>query len=870
MALGFFGGSKPMLDRSRNSLSSVRFVLAVYIFSLCMSFLPDQIFALGNQSIVFIGDSHGVVAARSIIHNHTGDADIDISVASGEVKGEWQGSNGHIWFDALNERSLGGGGKDGFAAIEEAASKIQGATAIVIELGTFGDDSSTPFRTQLNQAVRRIRELNSEIQIHWVNVGAKGNSSAEGNAAKQSAWSVVNRAIDEIGGISVVNWYGRVFPGDIEKKYAIDSTLDDTNSYLKADGVNLKPSGAVALASLAVTTVNRGVSNTPVQPGGSETTITDFEAVYGGLVWVPGQDTCIGTRQPTNTSSAASPTEKLSNFTSQYGQSAFNIGKQYGIPYEAILAQAILESGYGESKLTKEANNFFGIKAGPNWDGEVYTARTREVDGSGNDYYVNADFRAYPNAEEGFRGYAEFIINGTHYQDALGYPNDPIEYIKHLVDRDEEGEKAYATDPRYVEILSDIIANITSYIADNNLFPPSSEVVPDRAPPAGGGTGAQFTSADRCGAVDVTDVVFDTSRSDTFDLGSKLDSADAVVLHWTGGNYAEGREVDQFINAIKSNDSCPGGCSVQLFIDKTGKVWQLSPSLDSLTYHACGVNKHSIGIEIEGGGENDLVSNAEQTKSVIGTVVKLVKQFPSIDYTKQDPRNAEGILGHFEIPPHYPGCSGKSDPGPSYLESVRNAVRAAISSGSADRIGACPEGVSQTAPYQEYCETLKQIISQNQSQFDSLKSQKLNSGGLIDPSETVPVGNTSIIRSAKADYDAMVSAAATSSPSIILEPVSAYRSFEDQALQRIKFCTDSQRIVTYDRIFLEGAPTSCSTAVALPGNSKHNTGTAVDFGINGITDDPGFANTPAYQWLSSNASRFGFKTIEGEPWHWER
>ncbi len=175
------------------------------------------------------------------------------------------------------------------------------------------------------------------------------------------------------------------------------------------------------------------------------------------------------------------PPANLIEFIDKYGQSAFNVGKQYGIPYEAILSQAALESGNGKSRLTIEANNFFGIKAGPAWTGPVWTGNTLEEVGGGN-VNVVAKFRAYPNAEEGFKGYGEFITVNPRYAKALQFPQDPAKYIAEIK------AAGYATDSSYITKNQSLISQIQTYIKSKNLFPPSSEVTPDRAPPAGSTT----------------------------------------------------------------------------------------------------------------------------------------------------------------------------------------------------------------------------------------------------------------------------------------------------------------------------------------------------------------------------------------------
>ena len=52
----------------------------------------------------------------------------------------------------------------------------------------------------------------------------------------------------------------------------------------------------------------------------------------------------------------------ISNFIKFFSQSAKEEQKTSGVPYQIVVAQAILESNFGMSKLAKEGNNYFGIK----------------------------------------------------------------------------------------------------------------------------------------------------------------------------------------------------------------------------------------------------------------------------------------------------------------------------------------------------------------------------------------------------------------------------------------------------------------------------------------------------------------------------
>jgi hypothetical protein len=189
----------------------------------------------------------------------------------------------------------------------------------------------------------------------------------------------------------------------------------------------------------------------------------DEDPIFATCGLATGQNYLLS-RPPTG---AAPPTGDRLAFIEEYAAAAIQVGAEFGIPYDAILAQAALESGNGLSTLTVQANNFFGIKAGSGWDGEIITLNTREERPDGTEFFVDADFRAYPTPADGFRGYGEFITNSPHYDDALAFPNDPIEYVRHLLDRDEPGELAYATDTRYLEIFTGVLEQVQAYFEVN-------------------------------------------------------------------------------------------------------------------------------------------------------------------------------------------------------------------------------------------------------------------------------------------------------------------------------------------------------------------------------------------------------------------
>lgn len=110
------------------------------------------------------------------------------------------------------------------------------------------------------------------------------------------------------------------------------------------------------------------------------------------------------------------------------------------------LAESAIESSWGESYLTKEANNFFGMKSTDSWEaegGQFVVKLTHEVT-DGNRVQVTAKFRKYGSPEECFKNYVHFVTQPGYV--ALGVcdaatPEDQIKCIA----------KKYATDPLYAE-----------------------------------------------------------------------------------------------------------------------------------------------------------------------------------------------------------------------------------------------------------------------------------------------------------------------------------------------------------------------------------------------------------------------------------
>ena len=86
-------------------------------------------------------------------------------------------------------------------------------------------------------------------------------------------------------------------------------------------------------------------------------------------------------------------------------------GQKLNILPSVTIAQAILESNWGKSSLSKEAKNLFGIKVSKDWTGEVYKKQTKEQKPTGEIYTITADFRKYGSFLESIKDHDKFFVS---------------------------------------------------------------------------------------------------------------------------------------------------------------------------------------------------------------------------------------------------------------------------------------------------------------------------------------------------------------------------------------------------------------------------------------------------------------------------
>lgn len=113
------------------------------------------------------------------------------------------------------------------------------------------------------------------------------------------------------------------------------------------------------------------------------------------------------------------------------------------IPASITLAQGILESGNGNSRLARQANNHFGIKCHENWTGGTFYQDDDEA---------NECFRSYHSAAESYNDHSLFLTGRPRYSNLFTLTMTDYEGWAHGLK-----SAGYATNPKYASLLIELI-----------------------------------------------------------------------------------------------------------------------------------------------------------------------------------------------------------------------------------------------------------------------------------------------------------------------------------------------------------------------------------------------------------------------------
>lgn len=157
---------------------------------------------------------------------------------------------------------------------------------------------------------------------------------------------------------------------------------------------------------------------------------------------------------------AVRPAAEPAQFTSQaeFIEHVWPLAEQaadeLGVPPQAILAQAALETGWGKhvsrDAAGRSSYNLFNIKADSRWSGPRVVVDTLEYT-DGVAAREKAAFRAYGSYAESVRDYVDFLRGNPRYEHALHNSASADEFAANLQDA------GYATDPEYAQKLVNIM-----------------------------------------------------------------------------------------------------------------------------------------------------------------------------------------------------------------------------------------------------------------------------------------------------------------------------------------------------------------------------------------------------------------------------
>lgn len=147
-----------------------------------------------------------------------------------------------------------------------------------------------------------------------------------------------------------------------------------------------------------------------------------------------------------NTISIRRTMSKASDYIDKYAEAAMEQMRKYGIPASVTLAQGILESGSGQSELSRKGNNHFGIKASPTWldNGGRYLVYT--------DDRPDEKFCQYASVADSFEHHSLILKGSKRYSNLFELsPDDYVGWTRGLQ------EDGYATSKQYASSLQSLI-----------------------------------------------------------------------------------------------------------------------------------------------------------------------------------------------------------------------------------------------------------------------------------------------------------------------------------------------------------------------------------------------------------------------------
>lgn len=232
----------------------------------------------------------------------------------------------------------------------------------------------------------------------------------------------------------------------------------------------IQTSSAAESATAAASSVSADSSNNAVQSAAATQTsdaASSASQVAAATTTLAAANTDTASNQVDLSSLYFSSNAKSQNFIESVAQGAINGWTKYGVLPSVTVAQAILESGWGQSALSTQAHNLFGIKG--SYNGQYVTMQTREVY-NGQSYYIYDNFRKYANNSESVEDHGNFLYSNSRYANLLG--DQSYASVARKLQSD-----GYATDPSYASSLIKLVEMYNLTQIDNIAFSGKQPVI---------------------------------------------------------------------------------------------------------------------------------------------------------------------------------------------------------------------------------------------------------------------------------------------------------------------------------------------------------------------------------------------------------
>ncbi|MDD6864504.1 MAG: LysM peptidoglycan-binding domain-containing protein [Lactobacillus sp.] len=295
---------------------------------------------------------------------------------------------------------------------------------------------------------------------HQITVSGNANGSDASQEADDSATAASSQASQASAAASQVN------EADVQSTASQNTTETNTASTASAVASTAVQAESAAVSANSASSSTAVQSTAASQSSTAESTASQV-AASAATTTLAAASASTQSNQVDLSSLYFSSNAKSQNFIESVAQGAINGWTKYGVLPSVTVAQAILESGWGQSGLSTSAHNLFGIKG--SYNGQYVTMQTREVY-NGQSYYIYDNFRKYANNSESVEDHGNFLYSNSRYANLLG--DQSYTSVARKLQAD-----GYATDPSYASSLIKLVEMYNLTQLDNIAFSGKQPVI---------------------------------------------------------------------------------------------------------------------------------------------------------------------------------------------------------------------------------------------------------------------------------------------------------------------------------------------------------------------------------------------------------